>query len=992
MRVSSIKGLLKPGFRRVVLAVLLLDLLVFTLIGLVLSWNLDHERAKATLVADNLGRVLEENLARFIDKIDLTLLAVADEVSRQERGGGINRAELEAFMARHDARLPEALGLRVVGADGMIEYAVSNIGANVRISIADREHFTRPRDNPQTGPFISKPIIGRLNPQPMIVLARRRTDHDGAFAGTIHVAVSVASLSAMFSTIDIGPLGSVGLWDDGPTLLARFARVPAPTSGVSTPSPTLKQLVAANAPPTPYSTLSGVDGLERVFFYRRVGPWPLYLVVGVSPQDYLAGWRREAAYLVGLGLVFLLASMAASLIIQRAMMAMERARAEAEKARRHSELVLASVGDGICGVDLDGRVTFINDAARRMLNWSDETGAGTELHASTHHHHADGTPYPVEECPIRQVLNGNAPSQIVRIQDEVYWRGDGSSFPVEYTVSAIVEDGRTVGAVNVFRDVSERRAAEAAMARSLATTEALASCLNQSLGDLSLNAILDFALGELLDLPWLKLQARGSVFLLDGGRTLHMAASRNLPAPICSSCSTVPVGRCLCGKAAACAEVVFADCLDARHEVGYEAMTEHGHYCIPIKAAGQVLGVLNTYVAHHHRRDPEEERFLRMYADTLAGIIKRKRAEKTLHDSKELARTLMNATIDAAALLDRDGAILAANEAFAARFATAADALAGRAVFDLDPPLLTSRQFEEVLQTGAPLHTHDDRKGQSLDNRIYPVTDGDGAVTWVAVFSRDVTDQRDAARAVEKAMADLESSNRDLEQFAYVASHDLRQPLRMIGSYLGLIQRRLGDDLPPDIQDFIGFAVGGARRMDALILGLLEYSRASHNVIVHEPVALDEVLDDTLGDLVLAIDEAGAEIVRPKTPAVAMGGRVELTRLFQNLIGNAIKYRSPERPPRVEITWTAQNGDWQVRIADNGLGIPAEDRDRAFGIFQRLVSSDAVEGTGIGLAVCRKIVEHHGGHIWIESNAGRGSVFCFTLKSGSGLRTQVTEG
>ncbi len=976
-----------PGLRRILLAVLLLNLFIFTLIGLVLDWNLQHQRDKATLAADNFGRVLEENLARFIDKIDLTLLAVADEAERQERGGGIDRPKFEAFLARHDSRLPEALGLRVVNADGIVEYAVSNVQGNPRINIADRVHFTGPRDNPQMGLFISDPIVGRLSPQPMIILARRRHDHEGRFTGTVHVAVSVASLARMFSAIDIGSQGSVGLWNDRPILLTRYSLVAGPISGAATPSAAFRQLVADRAPPTAYSTRSGVDGIERIFFYRRVGAWPLSLVVGLSAEDFLAGWRREAAYLVGLGLIFTLASIAAALTIHRAMRAQERARAEAVQARQRSDLVLASVGDGICGIDLQGRVTFVNDAARRMLGWSEGEGVGCDLHMATHHHRADGRDYPAAECPMRLLLSEDRALPAVRVEDEVYWRRDGTCFPVEYSGSPLVQAGQVVGAVNIFRDISERRAAEAAMARNLATTEVLAACLSQSLTDRSLADILDFALGRLLELPWLKLQSRGSVFILEEGH-LRMAAQRNLPGDICAGCAKVAVGHCLCGRAAAGAELVFADCIDDRHETRHEGMGEHGHYCVPIMAAGEVLGVLNTYIAAHHRRDGEEERFLHMFTDTLAGIIKRKRVEQILRDSEELAKTLMNATIDAAFLMSPDGIILAANQALASRFGTHADDLVGRSFFSIIPPALAlsrRKQFDEVLATRLPMHIQDERDGRVMDNRIYPVVDPDGTISRVAVFSRDITAQRAAAAAaVEKAMEDLERSNRELEQFAYVASHDMRQPLRMISSYLGLIERKLGADLPGEIKDFIGYAVGGARRMDALILGLLEYSRVGRGEPIHQTVDLADVVADALSNLEIAIQESGTEIRVSDQPAAVFGDRSELVRLVQNLIGNAVKYRAPDRPPKIRIDWQAAEDGWQVQVADNGTGIAAEDHERAFGIFQRLVQSDSVEGTGIGLAVCRKIVEHHGGRIWIESEPGRGSTFLFTLKGTPG--------
>jgi signal transduction histidine kinase len=237
----------------------------------------------------------------------------------------------------------------------------------------------------------------------------------------------------------------------------------------------------------------------------------------------------------------------------------------------------------------------------------------------------------------------------------------------------------------------------------------------------------------------------------------------------------------------------------------------------------------------------------------------------------------------------------------------------------------------------------------------------------------------DANRMLEDQTRELTRANSELEQFAYVASHDLRQPLRMVSSYLSLIERRLGAALDDEAKTFIGFAIRGAKRMDQLILDLLDYSRTGRDSKPSEPVALGDAVSDSLQILTAAIADAGAEVVVPDTLPTVMGYRGELTRLFQNLIGNAVKYRAADRRSRVEISCHKAGGEWEIAVADNGIGIATDGLERAFGVFQRLVPADAYEGTGIGLSVCKKIVEHHGGRIWIESELGSGSVIRFTL-------------
>lgn len=226
--------------------------------------------------------------------------------------------------------------------------------------------------------------------------------------------------------------------------------------------------------------------------------------------------------------------------------------------------------------------------------------------------------------------------------------------------------------------------------------------------------------------------------------------------------------------------------------------------------------------------------------------------------------------------------------------------------------------------------------------------------------------------------ADLQRSNQELEHFAYVASHDLREPLRMISSYAGLLQKRLGDQLDGDNKEFMGYLTDGATRMQAMITDLLDYSRVDRTRMTFSAVAMDEVLDEALENLQMAVEESGAEITRDPLPK-AKGHALLLVRLMQNLVGNAIKYRAPGRPPLVHVAARREGAFWTFSVRDNGIGIPTDSFDRVFQIFQRLHPRSAYPGTGIGLAVCRRIVEHHGGKIWVESKEGEGSTFSFTL-------------
>jgi signal transduction histidine kinase len=230
------------------------------------------------------------------------------------------------------------------------------------------------------------------------------------------------------------------------------------------------------------------------------------------------------------------------------------------------------------------------------------------------------------------------------------------------------------------------------------------------------------------------------------------------------------------------------------------------------------------------------------------------------------------------------------------------------------------------------------------------------------------------------AVDDLARSNAELEQFAYVASHDLQEPLRMMGTYAQLIERRYAERLDDEGREFIGFMTEGAGRMRAMIDDLLAYSRVDRGPPVFAAVDSELALDTALANLAAAVTESKAAVVRPSVLPLVWGEAAPLARLFQNVVGNALKYRHPDRPPRVEVTVATDKAGWATfSVRDNGIGIPEDCRERVFQIFQRLHARGAYPGTGIGLAIAKKIVERHGGSIWIEAAGDGGSVFRFTL-------------
>jgi signal transduction histidine kinase len=254
----------------------------------------------------------------------------------------------------------------------------------------------------------------------------------------------------------------------------------------------------------------------------------------------------------------------------------------------------------------------------------------------------------------------------------------------------------------------------------------------------------------------------------------------------------------------------------------------------------------------------------------------------------------------------------------------------------------------------------------------------------------EVGQRKRAMEALVQKEDELRRSNQELEQFAYVASHDLQEPLRMVGSYTQLLARRYHGKLDRDADEFIGFAVDGVSRMQRLINDLLQYSRVGTRGRAPEPTDTEAVLGRSLQNLKLALEDNHATVTHEPLPKVMADDR-QLEQLFQNLVGNAVKFHGTE-PPRVHVRAERSNGSWMFSVKDNGIGLDPQYSDRIFLIFQRLHTREEYAGTGIGLAVCKKIVERHGGRIWVESEPGKGADFRFTLPASDSARPMPEAG
>jgi PAS domain S-box-containing protein len=364
---------------------------------------------------------------------------------------------------------------------------------------------------------------------------------------------------------------------------------------------------------------------------------------------------------------------------------------------------------------------------------------------------------------------------------------------------------------------------------------------------------------------------------------------------------------------------------------------------------------------------------------------------RDLSESKESGakyRGLLEAAPDAMVVVNQGGDIVLLNVQAEKQFGYSRDELVGQKVKNIIPEGFAERLVADALRstedalaqqigTGIELTgRHKNGSDFPIEIMLSPLESAEGILVTAAI--RDISTRMKAEANLLQKVDELNRSNEELGQFAYIASHDLQEPLRMVASYTQLLSRRYKGKLDADADEFIAFAVDGASRMQRLIQDLLAYSRVGTKGRDLLDTSSEEALQQALVNLRGAIEESGAQVTHGPLPAV-MADEMQLVQLFQNLVGDAIKYQGPGIP-QVHVAAARNGGNkWTFSVQDNGLGIDSQYFEKIFGMFQRLHKREEFAGTGIGLAICKKIVERHGGSIGVESQPGQGSTFRFAL-------------
>lgn len=530
-------------------------------------------------------------------------------------------------------------------------------------------------------------------------------------------------------------------------------------------------------------------------------------------------------------------------------------------------------------------------------------------------------------------------------------RKDGSTFPALVHTSAIVRESKVVGVRGVLVDISERKKIETALQESERKYRELAELLDSGVFEVDANGVITYS-----NLKGLALFGLSEDDVKSGLNVFDVIAPRDLDA------ARENFSRVLKQEDIGPAEYL------ARRKDGttFPGLT----YSSAIIREGVVLGVRGVIV----------------------DISELKRAEQALRQSEERLRTTLDSMLEGCLILDFNWRCLYANDSVAQQGQFTREQWVGHTIMELIPETEnpeTYAHLKEVMEKRAAQRletelTYPNGAKRWFEVSIEPVPEG------ILMLYLNITERKQGEERLKQMMAELDRSNRELEQFAYVTSHDLREPLRMMTSFSQSLEKRYKGKLDSTADEYIHFVVDGAARMQGLIDDILVFSRVNTRGLPFEQVEMEQVFQEVLLNLKASIDETGAQVTSGPLPVI-QADPTQMKQVLQNLVGNAIKFSREGVSPVVHVSARLEDREWVFSVEDNGIGIDPELFGRLFNLFQRLHPPDRYPGTGVGLAVTKKIVQRHGGRIWVESEPEKGSAFRFSIplvtearKDGSG--------
>jgi len=652
----------------------------------------------------------------------------------------------------------------------------------------------------------------------------------------------------------------------------------------------------------------------------------------------------------------------------------EESRLRTERALRQSrdqlQIVLQGISDGVTAQDKDGKVIFANDAAAQMIGFASAqemlaTPIG-KIRARYEIFDEEAKPLAYEKLPNRRAFTEGISSQLI-----YRWHlGDnGTKRWMNYKSSPVFDqNGQVQMSINILTDITEYKESEDKLHNAHERLQTVLASISKGVVATDTEGRIDLLnpMAETLT-GWSLAQALGKPF-----------------EDIVTIVSQQPGELIVSPVRAVLQDTRALNVFEPSTLINKEgSQTPIEYNAAPIKDQfGSIVGAVVVFRDVSDRQKVENER----NQLTLLLAAQQKRLENILAnvpgivwesvavpDSQEQRLEFVNSYAEKMLGYTREEWLSTPNF--------------GQKIVHPDDLEGFRKEATEIYQAGN-LSAVLQFRGIAKDGRVIPIEahytifmDETGKVTGSAGLMMDITQRKSDEDAVKQSALDLRRSNEQLEQFAYVASHDLQEPLRMITSYLQLLERRYRDKLDQDASEFISYAVDGATRMKALINDLLAYSRVKTGEQDFARFDTKAALEQAITNLQISISETGAQITADSLPTL-LGNEAQFIQLFQNLLSNAIKFHS-EQPPQIAVKAERAGNVWKFSVKDNGIGIEPQYVDRIFVIFQRLHTKDLYPGTGIGLAICKKVVEHHGGRIWAESTPGSGTTFWFTIPSAS---------
>ena len=908
--------------------------------------------ADAKVTTRNLVEVIESHVSNDFARIDGVLTYVASRVSiadLQATSSSVVKAVQEKRLADLKSSFPIIDGLFIFDAEGALRYSSQAISKSV--SIADRLHFSQLRDNPEAKIAFSDAEIARTTGKWSIAQLHALRDEQGRFLGAVSALISLDNLNEALNSIDLGP-GGIALLrrSDTSRLTLRMPRnnekdfnQPLP------PNNPIRQRIEAGERSGTLTLTASVDGVKRLASFKRLDIAPFYAQVALAKNDYLANWRHEVARIAGVAVLLLIGFgyvLRKQLIDTAIVEAANRAQREAVK---RFALLIAASPSGIWQTDRHGACTFVS------AQWS--AIAGIPVDTALNQGWAGGL-HPDDRQRIHAEWVETTRTGAHKYLSEFrFAHPDGRIIWVHSQAVAETDaDGQVIGWVGAITDITEQKNSEAALAESQAFTQGIFDSMRSQI------AVIDHQ-GQILsvNVAWQEFSQANS--LQPGQMTPKTGVGTN-----------------------------YLSCCKRDFDEGDDEV---------VRAYDGIKDILerrcSTFSLEYPCHSPQQQRWFSLSVTpmTISGtagavlvhddITDSKLAKIGLAESEENFRTFYNSIHDFLFVLSSQGDILYHNDYVASRLGYTANELYGQSVLAVHPEARREEAMRIVSEMLAGETSYCPVPLQTKSGKLIPVETRVVSGHWngqPAIFglSRDMTERAQAEEALRQKTEALVRSNTELDQFTYVASHDLRQPLRMVNSYLQLLERRLADKLDDETREMMHFATDGAKRMDQMLVSLLEYSRVGRMGEPLAPLPSRSGVDEALHFLTPVISEAKATVrVSGDWPEV-LASRDEFTRLWQNLIGNAVKYRALNRAPEINITVSPDAEGWRFCVSDNGIGIEPAQFVRLFKVFQRLHGREQYEGTGIGLAVARKIVERHGGRLWVESGGtGQGCRFYFSL-------------